>query len=55
MPGDTMLRFPDGFLWATASATVQVDGAAKEGGKGESIGTGSPRTRPTSTTVPPLR
>jgi len=36
MPGD-MLRFPDGFLWATATATVQVDGAANEGGKGESI------------------
>jgi len=37
MPGDTMLRFPDGFLWATDSATVQVDGAWNEDGKGESI------------------
>jgi beta-glucosidase len=33
----TMLRFPDGFLWASATATVQVDGAWNEGGKGESI------------------
>lgn len=32
-----MLRFPEGFLWATATATVQVDGAWNEGGKGESI------------------
>jgi beta-glucosidase len=37
MSDRAMLRFPDGFLWATATATVQVDGAAREGGKGESI------------------
>ncbi len=37
MSDATRLRFPDGFLWATATATVQVDGAAAEGGKGESI------------------
>jgi beta-glucosidase len=33
----TRLRFPDGFLWGAATATVQIDGAAREGGKGESI------------------
>ncbi len=37
MSGDATLRFPEGFLWAVATATVQVDGAAAEGGKGESI------------------
>ncbi len=37
MTSQPMLRFPEGFLWGTATATVQVDGAAAEGGKGESI------------------
>jgi len=31
------LRFPDGFAWGVATATVQIDGAAREGGKGPSI------------------
>lgn len=37
MENDGMLRFPEGFAWGTATATCQVDGAATEGGKGESI------------------
>jgi beta-glucosidase len=37
MPGDATLRFPEGFVWAASTATVQVDGAGTEGGKGESI------------------
>lgn len=31
------LRFPDGFLWGSATASYQVEGAAKEDGRGVSI------------------
>ncbi|PZF81661.1 GH1 family beta-glucosidase [Jiangella anatolica] len=30
-------RFPDGFLWGSATASYQIEGAAKEGGRGPSI------------------
>lgn len=29
--------FPEGFIWGTATAAPQIEGAAREGGKGESV------------------
>jgi beta-glucosidase len=32
-----MLHFPDGFLWGTATASYQIEGAVNDDGRGESI------------------
>lgn len=32
-----LLRFPDGFLWGTATASYQIEGAVDGGGRGRSI------------------
>src|SRR5918998_646051 len=34
---ERMPRFPDGFLWGTATASYQIEGAADEDGRGTSI------------------
>ncbi|KAJ0396578.1 hypothetical protein P43SY_003319 [Pythium insidiosum] len=33
----TELQFPDGFIWGTATASYQIEGASEEGGRGDSI------------------
>jgi beta-glucosidase/6-phospho-beta-glucosidase/beta-galactosidase len=35
--GDALRAFPPGFIWGTATASYQVEGAAKEDGRGPSI------------------
>ena len=37
MANDSMLEFGDGFVWGSATASYQVEGAWNEAGKGESI------------------
>ncbi|TDD66454.1 beta-glucosidase [Jiangella aurantiaca] len=37
MSTGTGRRFPDDFLWGSATASYQIEGAAKEGGRGPSI------------------
>ena len=31
------IEFPDGFLWGAATASYQIEGAAREGGRGQSV------------------
>ncbi len=36
-PDESVLRFPDGFVWGSATAAYQIEGAAREDGRGPSI------------------
>jgi beta-glucosidase len=36
-PGPGVLEFPAGFVWGTATAAYQIEGAVREGGRGPSI------------------
>src|SRR5215468_2578402 len=31
------ITFPDGFLWGAATASYQIEGAVKEGGRGQTV------------------
>jgi beta-glucosidase len=37
MPEDHILKFPEGFVWGTATSAFQIEGACAEGGRGPSI------------------
>jgi beta-glucosidase len=37
MPTDTFASFPADFIWGAATAAYQIEGAAHEGGRGESV------------------
>src|SRR3954447_19251551 len=36
-PAGDVLRFPDGFAWGAATASYQIEGAVREGGRSPSI------------------
>jgi beta-glucosidase len=36
-PEEAVLRFPDGFVWGSATAAYQIEGAVREDGRGPSI------------------
>jgi Glycosyl hydrolase family 1 len=48
-----MARFPDGFLWGTATASYQIEGAVGEDGRGASIWDTFSRTRARPTAATP--
>jgi beta-glucosidase len=37
MSNDVLVQFPDNFVWGAATAAYQIEGAAREDGRGESI------------------
>src|SRR4051794_10959705 len=37
LPSAPSRQFPEGFVWGTATAAFQVEGAVHEGGRGQSI------------------
>ena len=37
MPSPSPLKYPDGFLWGCATASYQIEGGARDGGRGPSL------------------